>query len=224
MRAQIDADVRLVGFTPASFTSKLQHKFLVALSDAIDVAQADVVIVEVKTWHQRDALHLANSGAVRRLRTAAHSPGSSSIDVKFEVTNTQDKLQKDVVPQMKETMFSQILASELVSAGLPVGDVYVEHGTVTTPTMTTKAKIKMLAIWIGGGAALVLLITSAFMTQKYYQKRATTIMLEDEDVFVTEESAQLTFSQSGDGASASSAAYDTNGGVDGDDDGPNDTL
>ena len=78
-----------------------------------------------------------------------------------------------------------------------------------------------LAAGTAGGAALVLLVTSAFLTQKYYQKRATTIMLEDEDVFVTEETAQLTFSQNP-GSAAASAAYDTN--ADDGDDGPNDTL
>ena len=218
---KVDADVRIVGFTPKTFDSKAKSKFLVAISDALDVAQADIVIMEVTKWVQKDALHLGNSGAVRRLRAATHSAISASVDVKFEVTNTQAKLQADVVPQLKETMFSQILASELVSAGLPVRDVYVEHGTVTPPSMTTKAKIKLVAIWVGGGAALVLLVTSAFLTQKYYQKRATTIMLEDEDVFVTEETSQLTFSQNPGGAAAS-AAYDTN--ADDGDDGPNDTL
>ena len=59
--------------------------------------------------------------------------------------------------------------------------------------MTTAAKIRVLAIWVGGIAGVVLLGTTAVMTHRHYQKRATNVMFADDDeaVFVSEEAQHL---------------------------------
>ena len=204
---QLSATVRLGGVSTTGFGKPQRTGFVVALADTLDVSQGDITIDSVVAWHPKPKKS-------RRLREALPQ-SEAAVDVAFHIVNTESRLTSDVAPQLQETMFSQVLASELQSTTGKTWYVEVEPGTVSSPSMTTAAKIRVLAIWVGAIAGLVLLGTTAVMTQRYYQKRATNIMFADDDeaVFVSEEAQHL--------AAGGSSSGDPN---DDGEDGATDTL
>ena len=90
----------------------------------------------------------------------AAPPAGAPIEVVIEVTNTKKRLQESIVPQMTETMLGAVLKSEMIGQGLKVTDVDVESDMLSTPHLTTHAKIRLLAYVAGAFGLLVIIFTS----------------------------------------------------------------
>ena len=97
---------------------------------ALDYGEANQLLHEGEAFREdtdTDTDSGADSGKAkpktgRRLQTQMAATKSDAdakaIDVDVEVTNTKEKLMRDVVPQLRETMFSDVFRSELNGQGI----------------------------------------------------------------------------------------------------------
>ena len=123
---EVDAKISLIGMTLKQFTKKSQHDFIVAVADALDVPMQEVEIAQAVLMKSR-----------RRL-TASTAKG---IDVHVIIVDSSEVLNKEVIPQLQESMFENVLTSELKSQGLPITGTRVDRKTMGV-YKTTKAKLR----------------------------------------------------------------------------------
>jgi len=181
----VTADIEVSGMTKASFKGGEQKKFIASLSDALDVRIEDIQITKMTDKTLEDIIKDSANTNNRRLREnskdwgdAAQKPMSredkaqamaqtassitnamGGVEVEFTVTNTEAKLDSNIVPILKETEFSNILAAEMRSEGLSPGLITVESTKIERPKMTTAAILRKSTFYamlagIGLGGAL----------------------------------------------------------------------
>lgn len=174
---EVDAKITLLGITLNQFVkkSKSRHDFIVAVADALDVPIQEVAISQAVQTKQK-----------RRLLSAIGA-GAQAIDVHVVITDTAEVLNKEVIPQLQETMFEKVLTSELQAQGIPITGTQIDRKSMGV-YKTTKAKLRdtlyatlVLAVIGGMGVA-------GMVVMKMGEERRTDINF---DEHTAEEAASL---------------------------------
>jgi len=101
-----------------------------------------------------------------------------------------DDLEQAVVPTLKETMFSDILRTELRQQGLKVGSINVE--TVGEPSLTTHAFLVDLLVYSAAGAGVIGAAIVAFTLFDLKQKSAAAIATAGIEIQDQQDAKQIT--------------------------------
>jgi len=162
---EVDAKITLLGLTLKQFTKKNQHDFIVAVADALDVPIQEVVIAQAVTTKQS-----------RRLLSSIAA--TNSIDVHVVITDSSEVLNKEVIPQLQETMFEKVLTSELQAQGIPITGTQIDRKTMGV-YKTTKAKLRdtlyaTLVIAVIGGMGV-----AGLVVMRMSEERRTDINFDD---------------------------------------------
>eukprot|EP00937_MAST-01D_sp_MAST-1D-sp2_P006959 g6959.t1 len=204
---KVSARMKLTGVTMSGFEKHSQLLFKMALGDTLDIAVGSITIDKVSAWHKPALRNGGNQDTEERRRRLTDDP---AIDVAFSVTNTRERLARSIEPQLEETLFTTVFTSELRGVAGQSWTAEMERGSVTTPTMTTRAKIKLVALTVGALAAGVLVLSSLYLTHERYQRKQTEVGAELVDTSgnfaTTEETQGLTQGESAGGFQSAALA------------------
>ena len=172
---QIEAEITLTDVI-LPFNDEDRAEFIVSLADVLDVAKTSLHIESVKEPLEQYAGD--SFGAGRRLlrsqragETAEAETGQVTVD--FTVVESADDLEQAVIPTLKETMFSDILRTELRQQGVKVGEINVEK--VGEPSLTTHAFLLDMLYYGAAGAGIIGAAVIAFSLFDLKQKSAAAI-------------------------------------------------
>lgn len=170
---QVEAEVTLTEVV-LPFNDEDRKEFVLSVADVLDVAKTAVHIGSIKQPLEQYAGAGFGTGG-RRLRRAdaAAEANTGQVTIDFTVVESADDLEQAVVPTLKETMFSDILRTELRQQGLKVGSINVEK--VGEPSLTTHAFLVDLLVYSAAGCGVIGAAIVAFTLFDLKQKSAAAI-------------------------------------------------